>query len=98
MRLLPIVPPPRLIVEAFDDTLAGYRRAARHGHHATLASDPARRLHRYRGRSRAFVSGRGVCVCLDVAEAGDAFRANGSLENIFEFLLVKPRENNGAFW
>jgi hypothetical protein len=44
---------------------------------------PARRLHRCRGRNRAFVSGRGVCVCLDVAEAGDAFRANGLLENIF---------------
>ena len=42
-------------------------------------------------RSRAFVSNRGVGVCLDVAEAGGALRANGSLENIFEFLLVKPR-------
>ena len=29
--------------------------------------------------SRAFVSGRGVGVCLDVAEAGGAIRANGSL-------------------
>jgi hypothetical protein len=61
----------------------------RHGHHATLDSAPARRLHRCRGRSRAFVSGGGVYVCLDVAEACGAFRANGSLENIFEFLLVK---------
>jgi hypothetical protein len=71
-----------LIVEGFDDTLAGYRRAARHGRHATLDSVPARRLRRCRGRSRAFVSGRGVCVRLDVAEAGSALRANGSLENI----------------
>ena len=39
----------------------------------------ARRLRRCRGRSRAFVSGRGVGVCLDVAEAGGAIRANGSL-------------------
>ena len=83
-----------LILEGFDDTLAGYRRAARHGRHATLDSVPARRLRRCRGRSRAFVSGRGVCVRLDVAEAGGALRANGSLENIFEFLLVKsPRES-----
>ena len=79
-----------LIVEGFDDTLAGYRRAARHRRHATLDSVPARRLRRCLGRSRAFVSGRGVSVCLDVAEAGGALRANGSLESIFEFLLVKP--------
>jgi len=74
-----------LIVEGFDDTLAGYRRAARHRRHATLDSVPARRLRRCLGRSRAFVSGRGVSVCLDVAEAGGALRANESLESIFEF-------------
>ena len=85
-----------LIVEGFDDTLAGYRRAAKHGRHATLDFVPARRLCRCLGRSRAFVSGRGVCVCLDVAEAGGALRANGSLENIFEFLLVKPPRNPRA--
>jgi hypothetical protein len=82
-----------LIVEAFDDTLAGSGEQRGTGGHATLDSVPARRLRRCRGRSRAFVSGRGVCACLDVAEAGGALRANGSLENIFEFLLVKPREN-----
>jgi hypothetical protein len=46
-------------------------------------------------RSRAFGSGRGVSVCLDVAEAGGALRANGSLE-IFEFLLVKPPRESPA--
>ena len=81
-----------LIVEGFDDTLAGYRRAARHRRHATLDSVPARRLRRCLGRSRAFVSGR----CLDVAEAGGALRANGSLESIFEFLLVKPPRESPA--
>jgi hypothetical protein len=35
----------------------------------------------------------GASVCLDVAEARGAIRANGSLENIFEFFLIKPREN-----
>jgi hypothetical protein len=44
-----------------------------------LDSAPARRVRRCCGRSRAFVSGRGVGVCLDVAEAGGAIRANGSL-------------------
>ena len=34
-----------------------------------------------------FLAGASV---YDVAEAGGDFRANGSLENIFEFLLVKP--------
>src|SRR6476620_3593823 len=85
-----------LIVEGFDDTLAGYRRAARHRRHATLDSVPARRLRRCLGRSRAFVSGRGVSVCLDVAEAGAALRANGSLESIFEFLLVQPPRESPA--
>jgi hypothetical protein len=83
-------------VEGFDDTLAGYRRAAKHRRHATLDSVPAGRLRRCLGRSRAFVSGRGVSVCLDVAEAGGALRANGSLESIFEFLLVKPPRESPA--
>jgi hypothetical protein len=46
---------------------------------ALAAYYPARRLRRCLGRSRAFVSGRGVSVCLDVAEAGGALRANESL-------------------
>jgi hypothetical protein len=32
----------------------------------------------------------GASVCLDVAEARGAIRANGSLENIFEFFLISP--------
>src|SRR6476646_10922361 len=68
-----------LIVEAFDDTLAGSGEQRGTGGHATLDSVTGRRLRRCRGRSRAFVSGRGVGVCLDVAEAGGAIRANGSL-------------------
>src|SRR5262245_61992450 len=35
-----------------------------------------------------FWQGRLCMPC--VAEAGGAFRTNGALENIFEFLLVKP--------
>ena len=39
-----------------------------------------------------FLAGASV-YALMWAEAGGAFRANGPLENIFEFLLLKPREN-----
>jgi hypothetical protein len=52
--------------------------------HATVNSVPAWRLRRCRGRGRAYVSGSGIGVCLDVAEASGALRANGSLEIEFD--------------
>ena len=50
---------------------------------------PGRRLRRCRGRQPGFVSGRGVGVCLDVAEAGGAIRANGSLAAVADSRVQK---------
>jgi len=71
-------------------------RAARHGRHATLDSAQDRRLRRCRGRSRAFVSGRSVGVCLDVAEAGGAIRANGSLAALADSRVQDPETASRA--
>ena len=76
---------------------AGLLGAEKHGRHATLDLCPEdRRLRRCRGRSRAFVSGRSVGVCLDVAEAGGAIRANGSLAALANSRVQDPETASRA--
>ena len=74
-------------------------RAARHRRHVTVDSVPAWRLRRRPRCGRAYVSGRGVRVRLDVAEAGGALRANGSLEIEFRWAIRRaPRSNFASFF